>query len=110
MLQNEGLNEINKNLTTHQYKPILTNSFVDINDKKESQNTWFRTIEQDSNSKMINNGYSSTSTYYPYAVIGIKNIGLGPAINIATYIHKLKSVDGLKSLDEITALVQLFRI
>lgn len=98
--QNERLNEMNKNLTEHQYKPILTNSIFNT-DPKEDHNTWFRTIEQNCDSKMINNGYSSKITYHPYLVIGLRNIGLGPAINIATYLYKLTSVEGLDSLGEI---------
>lgn len=100
--QNERLNGINKKLTEQQYKPILTSTpLIDINDPKEKQYTFFRTLEQNGKGIMINNGYSSKPTYSPHAFIGLVNIGLGPAIDITTYIHKLKSVDGLESLDEI---------
>lgn len=99
--QNERLNNINKNLTEHQYKSILSNTIIDINDPKQKDHTWFRTIEQNQDSVMINNGYSSKPTYYPYAVLGIRNLGLGPAINIATYLWRLTAVDGVESLDEI---------
>lgn len=99
--QNERLNNINKNLTEHQYKPILSNTIIDLNDPKEKECTWFRTIEQTQDGVMINNGYSSKQTYYPYAILGIRNIGLGPGINIATYLWKLTSVDGIESLDKI---------
>lgn len=102
--QNEKLNKINKNLTEHQNKPILTNSLlIDLNDFKEKHRTFYRTIEQNSSSVMINNGYSSQATYSPYAIISLQNIGLGPAVTIETYMYRLKSVDGLQSLDEISA-------
>lgn len=99
--QNERLSEINKNLIEHQYKPILTISVGYVNDPKEVQSTFFRTIKQNRDAVMINVGYSSKPNHLPHTIIGIKNIGLGPAINIATSIHNLTSVDGVKSLDEI---------
>lgn len=100
--QNERLNKINKNLTEHQYKPILAISITNsINVSKENSYIWFRTIEQNHDGIMINNGYSSKPTASQYIVIQVSNIGLGPAINISPYIHKLTSVDGLRSLNEI---------
>ena len=55
--QNDKLHSINKSLTEHQYKPILTNSIMletEIYDSNEKHRTFYRKIEQDIDRIMIN--------------------------------------------------------
>lgn len=102
LLQNNRLNKINSELTRQQFKPIITISpSVDLSDEKEKQRTYYRIVEKNNNGVLINNGYSSKQSYFPYAILSIKNIGLGPAVNFGVFWYKLDSVKGLNSLDEI---------
>lgn len=105
--QNEKLHRINKNLTEHQYKPIITTTIIpeeNVNAPEESHRTFYRTIKQDKNSTMLNDGYSSTPSYAPYVALKLSNLGLGPAVNVSTLIRKLKTVDGLGDLNEISTI------
>lgn len=100
--QNNKLNLINNDLMKQQYKPIITVShLVDVADEKEKFRTYYRTVERNKEGMIVNNGFSSKPTYSPYAILSIKNIGLGPAIKNEVFWYKLDKVEGLNSLDKI---------
>lgn len=102
--QNDKLNKINVNINQQQYKPLLIHTFTpfeDIQSQKEKHRTFSRDVEQNSENVMINNGYSSKQDKHPDVILGLSNIGLGLAINIKIFMHKLESVKGIASLDEI---------
>lgn len=101
--QNKELNEINQNLMEHQYKPVLYANITRPRlDATEELRMCCRIIEQNDNSEMVNNGYGNRCIQgVTYFAIPLSNIGLGPAVEIETYMHRLKSIDGLDSLDEI---------
>lgn len=50
---------------------------------------------------LINHGWSQHKTYYPYAKLSFRNIGLGPAINVQLFWYKLDKVKGISNFDEI---------
>jgi hypothetical protein len=98
LYQNERLNKINKNLTEQQYKPILTCTWItseDLNDQKEKRRSFFKDIKQNSENVMIRTSCSGEQTSCPDVSLALINIGLGPAINIKIFIHKLKSIEGV---------------
>lgn len=100
--QNNKLSLINNDLIKQQYKPVITVSYlVDVADEKEKFRTYYRTIERNDKDIIVNNGFSSKPTYYPYAILSIKNIGLGPAVKCEVFWYNLDDVEGLNSLDEI---------
>ena len=100
--QNNKLNKINNDLVQQQYKPIITVSpLLNITDEMEKFRTFYRTVHRNENGILINSGYSSEQTYYPYTILSIKNIGLGPAVKIEIFWYNLDSVKGLNSLEEI---------
>lgn len=100
--QNDKLNQINKSLAEQQFKPMLAlsnSSELDIN--KEKGYTYYRDLKMDSQSAIINLGFSQYTSYMPYILVKLTNLGLGPVVELETYMYKLVSVDGLNSLDEM---------
>lgn len=102
LYQNKTLSLINNDLVKHQYKPVITiSTLVDLSDEKEKDRTYYRIVERNEESILINNGYSSKPIDFINAVLSIKNIGLGPSIKNEIFWYKLKEVEGLNTLDEI---------
>ncbi|RDW18778.1 hypothetical protein [Oceanobacillus chungangensis] len=103
LLQNNKLNKINKDLTQHQFKPVIAvNPFIGEIDEKERLRTYDRTVERDENGYLINHGWSLHQQHISnYKTISIKNIGLGPAVNVELFWYELDSVEGLSDLKQI---------
>lgn len=100
LYQNDKLSKINSDLMQNQYKPIITVTHI-VDESKEKDRTFYRSVERNQEKVLINNGWSQQPTYSPYAKLGFRNIGLGPAINVRIYWYELTRVEGLSSLEKI---------
>ncbi len=105
LVQNNRLSKINKDLTQHQFKPVITvTPFYGEIDEREALITYDREVKKDKEGNLINSGWSlhqPISSRKRTGTISIKNIGLGPAVNFEIYWYKLDSVEGLSKLDQI---------
>lgn len=103
LVQNNKLNEINKDLTQYQFKPVISiNPFFGEIDEREVLRTYDRNVGMDVNGNIINHGWSLHQPHFSKTLgINIKNIGLGPAVNIELFWHQLDSVKGLSDLNQI---------
>ena len=97
--QNRNLSDINNRIMTQQVKPVVVCEY-DTNWKNDS--AVCRIFSQDGE-HIINNGWSlQQPNLSNWCALKIRNIGLGPAININTFIHKLVHVQNLEKLSDIS--------
>ena len=93
--QNNRLNQINNRIMTQQIKPVLVSEYETDWQNKQTVYRVFSQIE----GNIVDNGWSTQKpVYLNWCALKIKNIGLGPAININAFLYKLVSIDGVKDL------------
>lgn len=99
----------NENMRRQQQLSVLpcldANSFNPFD--KANPNNIFRVITEE-NKKLVNDGYivprnvnKIPDNFMDSANIKVKNVGLSTAFSINTFIFKIDSIEGIKSLDDI---------